>query len=127
TAVVVKLIRVMMLAPFILALSAGLTHIKHCTNGKQKDKCHKATIVMPWFVLAFMATAIINSMLTLPEIVKSSLALASQFSLALAMAALGAHTRWATIKVAGIKPLMLALILFIMLIFGGYFLTSWLC
>ena len=127
TAMVVKLIRVMMLAPFILALSAGLTHIKHYNNGKHKDKCHKATVFMPWFVFAFMATAMINSMVTLPEIVKSSLALASQFSLALAMAALGTHTRWATIKVAGIKPLMLALILFIMLIFGGYFLTSWLC
>ena len=73
-----------------------------------------------------MATAMINSMFVLPEIVKISFSFASQFSLAMAMAALGAHTRWATIKEAGPKPLLLATLLFIMLIFGGFFLTSWL-
>jgi uncharacterized integral membrane protein (TIGR00698 family) len=125
TAVVVKLIRVMMLAPFLLVLSAGLSRFNH--NNQQKDKGQKATIVMPWFVFAFMATAMINSLVILPEMVKSSLALASQFSLALAMAALGAHTRWATIKAAGVKPLLLALVLFVLLIVGGYFITSWLC
>jgi uncharacterized integral membrane protein (TIGR00698 family) len=127
TAVVVKLIRVMMLAPFLLALSAGLSRFNHDNNNQQKDKGQKATIVMPWFVFAFMATAMINSLAILPEMVKSSLALASQFSLALAMAALGAHTRWATIKAAGVKPLLLALVLFVLLIVGGYFITSWLC
>ncbi len=125
TAVVVKLIRVMMLAPFLLALSAVLSRFNH--NNQQKDKGHKATIVMPWFVFVFMATAMINSLVILPEMVQSSLALASQFSLALAMAALGAHTRWATIKAAGVKPLLLALVLFVLLIVGGYFITSWLC
>jgi uncharacterized integral membrane protein (TIGR00698 family) len=127
TAVVVKLIRVMMLAPFLLALSAGLSRFNHDNNNQQKDKGQKATIVMPWFVFAFMATAMINSLVILPEMVKSSLALASQFSLALAMAALGAHTRWATIKAAGVKPLLLAMVLFVLLIVGGYFITSWLC
>ncbi len=127
TAVVVKLIRVMMLAPFLLALSAGLSRFNHDNNNQHKDKCHKAMVVMPCFVFAFMASAMINSMVTLPEMVKSSLALASQFSLALAMAALGAHTRWVTIKAAGVKPLLLALVLFVLLIVGGYFITSWLC
>ncbi len=127
TAVVVKLIRVMMLAPFLLILTVGLSWFTGDNTDEQKGKGHNAMMVMPWFVFAFIAAAMVNSVVILPEMVKSSLALASQFALALAMAALGAHTRWATIKAAGIKPLLLALLLFVILLGGGYFLTSWLC
>jgi uncharacterized integral membrane protein (TIGR00698 family) len=123
TAVVVKLIRVMMLAPFIIMLSLALTRVNRSNDSDTKAK---SMVAIPWFVLGFMATAMINSMIVLPEVLKTSVAFASQFSLAIAMAALGAHTRWSTIKEAGPKPLLLALLLFIILIFGGFFLTSWL-
>ena len=133
TAVVVKLIRVMMLAPFILMLSAGLNHISsrimsHSdnTNHDSKAKHEKSVITIPWFVFGFMATAMINSVLILPEFLKTLLSFASQFSLAMAMAALGAQTQWDTIKEAGPKPLILALLLFVILIFGGFFLNAWL-
>jgi len=128
TAVVVKLIRVMMLAPFILMLSAGLnrisTPINNSANSTSKRK--KNVITIPWFVFGFMATAMINSVVILPEFMKIVLSFASQLALAMAMAALGAQTQWATIKAAGPKPLILALLLFIILIFGGFFLTAWL-
>jgi uncharacterized integral membrane protein (TIGR00698 family) len=123
TAVVVKLIRVMMLAPFIIMLSIVLTRVNRSVNGKEKEK---SVVAIPWFVLGFMATAMVNSLVFLPETLKESLSFASQFSLAMAMAALGAHTRWETIKQAGPKPLLLALLLFVILIFGGFFLTYWL-
>ncbi|PKG85142.1 YeiH family putative sulfate export transporter [Colwellia sp. 75C3] len=128
TAVVVKLIRVMMLAPFILMLSAGLNRIANrADNGVSKSaKREKSVITIPWFVFGFMATAMINSIVILPEFLKVAFSFASQFSLAMAMAALGAQTQWATIKAAGPKPLILALLLFIILIFGGFFLSSWL-
>ena len=123
TAVVVKLIRVMMLATFIIMLSLVLTRLNRSDDAGSNEK---SVVAIPWFVFGFMATAMINSMFVLPEIVKISFSMASQFSLAMAMAALGAHTRWATIKEAGPKPLLLATLLFIMLIFGGFLLTSWL-
>ncbi len=122
TAVVVKLIRVMMLAPFILMLSAGLNRFSR----DNEAKCGKNVIAIPWFVFGFMATAMINSIVVLPEVIKAVLAFVSQFSLAIAMAALGAQTQWSTIKEAGPKPLILAFILFIILILGGFFLSSWL-
>jgi len=121
TAVVVKLIRVMMLAPFIILLSLVLTRFKSSDDGSQKT-----VVAIPWFVFGFIAAAMINSMVVLPEELKTLLSFASQFSLAMAMAALGAHTQWSTIKAAGPKPLLLALFLFIILIFGGFFLTAWL-
>jgi uncharacterized membrane protein YadS len=52
--------------------------------------------------------------------VLEALQLASQLSLAIAMAALGIKTRWATIRQAGIKPLGLSLVLFVVLMLGGY-------
>ena len=122
TAVVVKLIRVMMLAPFILMLSAGLNHI----SSNNEEKCEKNNITIPWFVFGFMATAMMNSIVVLPEPLKALLSFSSQFSLAMAMAALGAQTQWKTIRAAGPKPLILAFFLFIILMFGGFFLSSWL-
>ncbi|WP_019029949.1 YeiH family protein [Colwellia piezophila] len=124
TAVVVKLIRVMMLAPFILMLSSALSRLSPISE--QGVKAKKSVITIPWFVFGFMATAMINSAILLPESLKALLSFVSQFSLAMAMAALGMQTQWATIKKAGPKPLILALILFILLIFGGFFLNTWL-
>lgn len=115
-AVVVKLIRVMMLAPFILLLSSGL-------NRSAEGKTHSRKIMIPWFVFGFIAATALNSLLAIPEPLLHLLKLLSQFCLALAMAALGLQTRWITIKQAGPKPLLLALILFLMLMFGGYFLN----
>lgn len=128
TAVVVKLIRVMMLAPFILMLSVGLNRIDNLANSSISNSAEREKIVItiPWFVFGFMATAMINSVVLLPDFFKVAFSFASQFSLAMAMAALGAQTQWVSIKAAGPKPLILALLLFIILIFGGFLLSSWL-
>lgn len=116
-AVVVKLIRVMMLAPFILALSAFLT--------RNSQSAHKGSITLPWFVFGFIAAAGVNSLVNLPNALSDTLQLASQFTLAIAMSALGVQTQWHTIKQAGLKPLALSLILFVLLIVGGFYLNQW--
>ena len=118
-AVVVKLIRVMMLAPFIVILSAAMMRL--ATGDAEKGK-----ITIPWFVFGFLAAAGINSVIAIPEVMLTGLQLASQLLLAIAMAALGTQTQWKTMRQAGVKPILLALILFVLLIFGGYFLNIWL-
>lgn len=117
-AVVVKLIRVMMLAPFILILSAFLT------RKSSNESAGKITI--PWFVFGFVAASGINSYIDISDVWLDILQFSSQFSLAIAMAALGAQTRWCTIRQAGAKPMLLSLLLFFMLIFWGFFLNQWL-
>ncbi|MBY4677287.1 YeiH family protein [Marinobacterium arenosum] len=117
-AVVVKLIRVMMLAPFILMLSTVLT--------RRSGEAAGGKITIPWFVFGFIAAAGINSLVALPTELLGSLQMASQFSLAIAMAALGTQTQWKTIRQAGSKPLILSLILFLLLIVGGFYLNQWL-
>ncbi|MGX5217263.1 YeiH family protein [Pseudomonas sp. S9] len=120
SAVVVKLIRVMLLAPFILILST-LVFRDEANPGQSKAK-----ITVPWFVLGFIAAACINSWAALPVQVIHSLQLLSQLTLAMAMAALGSQTQWRVIKQAGFKPMLLAACLFVLLICGGFYLNSWL-
>jgi uncharacterized integral membrane protein (TIGR00698 family) len=112
-AVVAKLIRVMLLAPVVIVL--GSLYFQRAAGSSERRP-----VPIPWFVFGFIATAALNSVLTLPSIVLEGLQLASQLSLAIAMAALGIKTRWATIRQAGIKPLGLSLVLFVVLMLGGY-------
>ncbi|HEY5718161.1 MAG TPA: YeiH family protein [Motiliproteus sp.] len=118
-AVVVKLIRVMMLAPFILLLSAHLTR-------SSRQQVAAGSVTIPWFVLGFIAATALNSAITIPPALQQLLSLGSQLCLALAMASLGVQTRWHSIKQAGPKPLLLALLLFVLLIGGGFALNYWL-
>ena len=82
--------------------------------------------MIPWFVLGFVAAAGINSLQVLPPALMPAIQLVSQFTLAIAMAALGVQTRWSPIRQAGAGPMVLALILFLLLIVGGFFLNQWL-
>ncbi|WP_163832498.1 YeiH family protein [Spartinivicinus ruber] len=120
TAVVVKLIRVMLLAPFILMLTVILGKLDKTTTNNMSSK---TKITIPWFVLGFIVTAGINSYATIPPFVLGTFQLTSQFLLAIAMAALGMQTHWKAIKSAGAKPILLALILFILLLVGGFYLN----
>jgi uncharacterized integral membrane protein (TIGR00698 family) len=136
TAVVVKLVRVMMLAPFILMLGVVL-------NKRDKTKIIRANdaagvsdvktfipspnkLIIPWFVFGFIIATVINTIILIPEFLQMTITFCSQFLLALAMVALGAETQWSTIRTAGSKPLILALILFVILMLGGFFLSMYL-
>lgn len=118
-AVVVKLIRVMLLAPFLIILSALLN------RGNDTQRSGRR-ITVPWFVLGFVATAAINSQAVLPAGLLQLLEWASQLLLAMAMTALGIGTRWSAIREAGLRPLMLSFLLFILLLWGGLVINQWL-
>ncbi len=113
TAVIVKMIRVMMLAPFLLFLSGWLR--LGSVNGA--DQSRKLTI--PWFAVFFVVMAGINSLQWLPASLTHTLIVLDNFLLAMAMAALGLTTHMGAIRSAGLKPLMLGCCLFIYLILGG--------
>jgi uncharacterized integral membrane protein (TIGR00698 family) len=110
TAVIAKMVRVMMLAPFLMLLSVGL--------GRGADS-GDTSIKVPWFAFGFIAMVLLNSMRWLPG---PFVALATQLDtglLATAMAALGLSTHVGAVRKAGAKPLLLALVLFVWLVAGG--------
>lgn len=114
--VITKMIRVMMLAPFLIILSAFLSRK---ASLHQTEKTQKSKITIPWFAVFFIIVAGFNSLHLLPQALVQQIIAVDTILLAMAMAALGLTTHVSAIRQAGIKPLLMALILFIWLIFGG--------
>lgn len=120
TAVVEKMLRVMMLAPFLILVSwwelrRGSRHGAH--SGK-------ASPAIPWFAVGFVAAVGVNSLGVIPNEIVTLLTQFSTILLAMAMAALGLRTHVGAIRQAGPAPLALAGLLFLFLLVGGYGLNS---
>lgn len=113
-AVISKMLRVMMLAPFLVLLTWQIKRSNPVSLGNEKS-----AIVFPWFALLFIVVALFNSLHLLPVTVVDTINQVDTVFLAMAMAALGVTTHLSQIKRAGIRPMLMALILFIWLIFGG--------
>ena len=118
SAVITKMIRVMMLAPFLLILSAWLGR-RH-----QSGSTEARRITIPWFALGFLAMAGFNSLHWLPQTWVSWLIALDNLLLAMAMGALGLTTHFSAIRRAGTKPMLLASALFGWLLFGGTLINS---
>jgi uncharacterized integral membrane protein (TIGR00698 family) len=115
-AVVAKMMRVMMLAPFLLLLSALVARTAHSNTNID----HSARrIVIPWFAFLFIAVIVLHSFLHLPASVVHSISGIDDILLAMSMAALGFMTRIAAMRRAGPRCLVLAAILFTWLTVGG--------
>ncbi|WP_226573738.1 YeiH family putative sulfate export transporter [Mangrovibacter yixingensis] len=111
-AVITKMIRVMLLAPFLLLLAARVKQLAPAGEAHGK-------ITIPWFAIIFILVAIFNSFHLLPTVVVKSLITLDTILLAMAMAALGLTTHVSALKKAGVRPLLMALVLFCWLIVGG--------
>lgn len=113
TAVIEKMIRVMMLAPFLLLLSLKVTR-------KTGKGSRLSGIVIPWFALWFVVAAGINSLQLLAPSVVQAIVYIDSALLAMAMAALGVRTRVGALREAGLRPFVLAAMLFGFLMVGGW-------
>jgi uncharacterized integral membrane protein (TIGR00698 family) len=111
SAVIEKMLRVMMLAPFLLFLS-GMQR-----SGRSRLP---GAVTIPWFALLFVAVSAINSARLIPQAWSGTLIGIDTALLATAMGAIGLRTDLGAVREAGAKPLMLASALFAFLIVGGY-------
>jgi uncharacterized integral membrane protein (TIGR00698 family) len=117
SAVITKMLRVLLLAPVLLVV--GFTRRDRKTVGSRN-------ISFPWFVLWFLAVIVAQSLYALPAGLRASLIEFDTILLGAAMFALGTGTGWDQLKRAGTRPLLLAAVLFAGLVTGGFALTSWL-
>ena len=136
SALIVKMVRVILLVPVLLVMSFVLSRLT-AGNGGEKRK-----ITVPWFAFLFLLMIGVNSALQyfLPEsafkneanetgymyVVLKIIEFVSTFLLTMAMTALGADTSIEKFKQAGAKPFALAFMLFIWLVAGGYLLAKFL-
>jgi uncharacterized integral membrane protein (TIGR00698 family) len=111
-AVIEKMLRVMMLAPFLVILSSRI--------GSEGQATGKRKIAVPWFAVLFIVAAGVNSLHLLPAGLVAAILQVDTVLLAMAMAALGLRTHVGAVKQAGAKPILLASILFVFLMTGGY-------
>lgn len=125
-AIIVKMIRVMLLAPVLVVMGLVLA------RGEKKEASSgagaKTQITIPWFAFGFLLVIGINSFLPHEiKAVETTIAGINQidtFMLTMAMTALGAETGFDKFKKAGFKPFLLALILYVALMGGGYLLAK---
>ncbi|MFZ4877556.1 YeiH family protein [Janthinobacterium sp. Mn2066] len=113
-AVIAKMVRVMMLAPFLVILSGVLARSKGASASQPA-----ARLAIPWFAFIFILVVAFNSMNLMPGKLVASITDIDTALLAMAMAALGLTTHLSAIRRAGFKPLLLGGLLFAWLIVGG--------
>ncbi|BEV73112.1 YeiH family protein [Paludibacterium sp. THUN1379] len=111
-AVIVKMIRVMLLAPFLIGLSAWMAR-------SESAQGHSGKITIPWFAVLFVVMTALHSLPQFPRQFDHAILFIDNLLLAMAMAALGLTTHVSAMRRAGVKPLLLAGVLFVYLIAGG--------
>ena len=131
TAIIVKMIRVMMLAPVLVMMSFALarTAVKAVSDSVKETAAvtaKRGKITIPWFAFGFLAVIGFNSFDLLPHTVVDGINNIDTFMLTMAMTALGTETSIEKFKKAGAKPFILAAVLYIWLLGGGYLLAKYL-
>lgn len=119
-AVIVKMTRVILIAPGLIILGLVLAMMKRGDS----DKGGKLKLVIPWFAVYFVGMAGVNSLKVLPANVVDTINVIDTFLLTMAMTALGMETRFAKFKGLGLAPLYTAIVMFVWLVVGGYFITK---
>ncbi len=120
SAIIVKMIRVMMLVPVLLVIAFLYAGRAAGADGR------KGKITVPWFAVLFLVVIGFNSLNLLPEGLVAFINEADTFLLTMAMTALGMDTSFDKFKKAGLKPFLLAFVLFVWLMAAGYLLVKYL-
>ena len=108
-ATMVKLTRTLSIIPTVVIFSLINAHIKakaqNDSNANTKKKV-KISSLLPWFIVAFIAMAILNSIGFIPPAVSASLKNLSKFLMVAALAAIGMNTDFREMKKSGINPML---------------------
>jgi uncharacterized integral membrane protein (TIGR00698 family) len=120
SAVIVKMTRVIMIAPMLIVLGLLLSY-QAKKDGNASDKLK---LVIPWFAVYFVGMAGFNSLQLVPENIVMTINQIDTFLLTMAMTALGMGTRFAKFKGLGLAPVYTAGAMFVWLVVGGFVITK---
>ncbi|MET8908983.1 putative sulfate exporter family transporter [Micromonospora sp. NPDC004551] len=107
-AVVVKLVRTLMIIPVVLVLT---TLTRRGADLPETSKARLAASLVPWFLVAFLAVAALNTAGLIPATAQAALHQAALLFIAVALAGVGLSTDVAALRRTGARPLLLGLIL----------------
>lgn len=131
TATITKMIRVMLLAPVLVVMGLVLSRLRPA-SGPALQSGTRRKITVPWFAFYFIGVICLNTLLqslTGAATVKDTplngaIEYADTFLLTMAMTALGTDTSIDKFRQAGAKPFLLAALLFVWLLVGGYLMAK---
>jgi len=127
-AVIVKMTRVIMIAPMLIVLGLYLAWAAKREGGERTEK---TKLVIPWFAVYFIMVAGFNSLPFMQtESIKEIVSYINQidtFLLTMAMTALGMGTIFSKFKGLGLAPVYTALSMFVWLVVGGFIVTKLVC
>lgn len=121
SAVIVKMTRVIMIAPMLIVLGIYLS----LSAKKSGNEAGGVKIVIPWFAVYFIGMAGFNSLGIVPQNIVDVINQIDTFLLTMAMTALGIGTVFSKFKGLGLAPIYSAGVMFLWLMVGGYFITKW--
>jgi len=120
SAVIVKMTRVIMIAPLLIVLGLYLS-MQAKKSGATSDGL---TLTIPWFAVYFIGMAGFNSFDLVPHDIVATINEIDTFLLTMAMTALGMGTIFAKFKGLGLAPLYTAGTMFVWLVVGGFVITK---
>ena len=120
SAVVIKLARVCLLAPIVLILS--IRHRRYLTSQGESATNSAKVPLIPFFVLGFIAVAILQNTIDLPTRLHDDIVLTSKLLLGAGLVALGSGVRWKSIRAIGPRPMLMGMIAWV--IVGGVSLAA---
>lgn len=109
-ATMVKLTRTISIIPVTLIFSLISTRMKQkearlCGNNMDKKKVNFISL-FPWFILGFLALAILNSTGIIPAAVSSAAKEVSKFIMVASLAAIGLNTNLKEMVKSGVRPML---------------------
>jgi uncharacterized integral membrane protein (TIGR00698 family) len=105
---IVKLSRVMLLAPTILVLGYMSVRGSHAPDPDDGTQPRSRSIPIPWFVVGFIGMILFNSLDLIPPEDKAYIVQATAFLLTVALAAMGLQTDIRKLRAKGLRPLFVA-------------------
>ena len=120
SAVIVKMTRVIMIAPLLIVLGIYLSY-EAKKSGATADGIK---LVIPWFAVYFIGMAGFNSLGIVPQNIVDIINEIDTFLLTMAMTALGMGTIFSKFRGLGLAPVYTALSMFIWLVVGGFIVTK---
>lgn len=108
-ATMVKLTRTLSIIPTVIAFALINARIKRKAAGAGGEAVKAKlglTKIIPWFILGFLALAVINSFGVIPQVVSSGMKDVSKFLMVSALAAIGLNTSFKDMKKSGFAPML---------------------
>ena len=107
-ATMVKLTRTLAIIPTVLVFAAISVHLKKKAAAQSGDHGVKVNMKsgFPWFILGFLAMAVLSSVGVIPAAAAAALKKVSKFLMVTALAAVGLNTSFAEMKKSGAAPMV---------------------